>query len=350
MRIAQVSPLYESVPPRRYGGTERIVHFLTEELVRRGHEVVLYATGDSATSAELRAVCPQALRLCRGIQDGSAYHVLQLGMVCSDSEEFDVVHAHVDFRALLLTRFTRTPIVSTNHNRLDSPEYRAMVRAYPEAWLTSVSDSQRKPLSWANWAATVYNAVPVDEIQFSERPGAYLAFLGRMSPEKGPAEAIEVAKLTGMPLKIAAKINDFEQDYFDAVVRPLLNHPLIEFLGEVGEQEKRELLAGAYALLFPVSWPEPFGLAMIEAMACGTPVLAFSHGAVPEVMEDEVTGFICSDVREMAARVRDVEEIDRRACRLLVERRFSVERMADGYEEAYQRVLASADEPQLRAA
>jgi len=341
MRIALVPPLYESVPPKLYGGTERVVYYLTEELVRRGHDVTLFASGDSQTSGRLQAVIPEPLRVNPSAQDPCAFHVLQLGMVYGQAEEFDVIHAHVDFRALPFSRFVRTPTISTNHNRLDSPEAIATSQAYPEAHLTSISDSHRGPLHWANWVATVYNGIPVERFKFSPRPGSYLAFLGRMSPEKGPAEAIAVARRVGMPLRIAAKVNGFEREYFDQVLRPLMDHHLVEFLGELGEKDKTDLLSGAYALLFPANWPEPFGLAMVEAMACGTPVLAYPRGAVPEVVADGVTGYLCRDEEEMAARVADLDRVDRRACREHVLARFSVARMVDGYEEAYRRVLAA---------
>jgi glycosyltransferase involved in cell wall biosynthesis len=342
MRIAQVAPLYESVPPRLYGGTERIVHYLTEELVRRGHEVTLYASGDSVTRARLRAIYPEALRLNPPTQDPIVYHVMQLGVVLAEAAEYDVIHAHTDFRALPLARFCPTPIISTNHNRLDSPESINLSRAYPDAFLTSLSQSHRRPLPWANFVGTIHNAVPVERFEFSHLSGQYLAFLGRLSPEKGPAEAIAVAKRAGIPLKIAAKINDSEREYYESVLRPQMDHPHIEFLGELNQQEKVRFLADACALLFPVNWPEPFGLAMIESMACGTPVLAFPHGAVPEVMSDGVTGYMCRDEDEMAARCIDVVELDRLACRNHVETNFSIERMADGYEEAYRRAIAQS--------
>jgi glycosyltransferase involved in cell wall biosynthesis len=349
MRIAQVAPLYESVPPKLYGGTERIVHYLTEELVRRGHEVTLYASGDSQTRARLRALCPEALRLNPPTQDPFAYHVLELGTVLAEADDYDVIHAHVDFRALPFSRFTRTPIISTNHNRLDSPEAIALSQAYPDSYLTSLSDSHRLPLPWANFVATVHNSVPVEHFTFSSQSGDYLAFLGRMSPEKGPAEAIAVAKRAGIPLKIAAKINDFERDYFENVLRPEMDHPHIEFLGELNQQEKIDLLSDAAALLFPVNWPEPFGLAMIESMACGTPVLAYPRGAVPEVLAEGITGYICHNQDEMVARVADIGALDRLACREHVETRFSIRRMVDGYELAYRRVIAAARNHRLAA-
>lgn len=349
MRIAQVAPLYESVPPKLYGGTERIVHYLTEELVRRGHEVTLYASGDSMTAARLRAVCPEALRLNPPNQDPVAYHVLQLGAVLAEADEYDVIHAHTDFRALPFGNLTSTPVVSTNHNRLDSPEAIALSRAYPNANLTSLSHSHRRPLPWANFVATVHNAVPVERFTFSSRSGQYLAFLGRLSPEKGPAEAIAVAKRAGIPLKIAAKINDWERDYYENVLLPEMEHPHIEYLGELNQQEKIDLLSDAYALLFPVNWPEPFGLAMIEAMACGTPVLAYPHGAVPEVLAEGVTGYLCRSQDEMVDRVADVVDLDRLACRTHVETRFSIGRMVDGYEEAYRRVIAAARRGRIAA-
>ena len=339
MRIAQVAPLFESVPPRRYGGTERVVYSLTEELVRRGHEVTLYATGDSQTSARLRPALRQPLRQISGIQDPCAYHGLQLGMVYREAEDFDVIHSHAEFRALPFSLLVQTPTVSTNHNRLDTRDCLAICRAYPEAYLTSISNSQRAPLPWANWVATVYNALSTDLYTYSASEGSYLVFLGRMSPEKGPAEAIEVAKRVGIPLKIAARVTPHDRDYFDEVLRPALDHKLIEFLGEIDERAKVKLLAGAYALLFPVNWPEPFGLVMIEAMACGTPVLAHPIGAVPEVVTDGVTGFHCRDIDEMVARVADVGRLNRQDCRMEVERRFSIKQMTDDYERAYCKVI-----------
>ena len=267
---------------------------------------------------------------------------MQLGTVLAEAGEYDVIHSHVDFRALPLAQFSSTPIISTNHNRLDSPEAIALSRAYPDAYLSSLSRSHRGPLPWANFVATVHNAVPVEHFEFSSRSGQYLAFLGRLSPEKGPAEAIAAAKRAGIPLKIAAKINDFERDYYESVLRPQMEHPDVEFLGELNQSEKVRFLADASALLFPVNWPEPFGLAMIESMACGTPVLAFPHGAVPEVLTEGITGYLCRDEGEMAARCADVVDLDRFACRDHVETNFSIQRMADRYEAAYRRVIEQA--------
>ncbi|MGH2461339.1 MAG: glycosyltransferase family 4 protein [Chloroflexota bacterium] len=345
MRIAMVAPLYESVPPNGYGGTERVVASLTDELVRRGHEVTLFASGDSRTSAHLVSICPAALRLGRRLDDPIAYHILQLGTVYQRAGEFDLIHSHCDFRAFPFAGLTATPTVSTNHNRLDSPENRAMLRAYPDAAVTALSDSHRRQLVGGRCVGVAYNGIPVADFPFHRSAGRYLAFVGRLSPEKGPLDAISAAERSGIPLKIAAKINEWEQSYFDTVLRSHLRPPRIEYVGELDEKRKRDLIGGALAVLCPLRWPEPFGLVMIEALAVGTPVLAYPSGAAPELVDDGVTGFLCADVDSLVDRVTRVPAIDRRACRESAERRFSVGAMADAYERAYQAVLASSGRP-----
>ncbi len=339
MRIAQVAPLSESVPPKCYGGTERIVSGVTEELVRRGHEVVLFASGDSTTAAELIACCPQGLRLDRGVQNHMAYTVIELGKVSDLAEEFDLIHSHIDYFAFPLSRLTRTPIVTTLHGRLDLPELQHVYAEYPEVPLVSISEAQRRPLRHATWLRTVYNGIDLRHFTLRERRGDYLAFLGRISPEKCADRAIAIARAVGMPLRIAAKVDPVDEEYFTEKIQPLLRDPLVEFVGEIDEAQKDEFLGNACAYLFPINWPEPFGITMIEAMACGTPVIAMSHGSVPEVVVDGRTGFICGSMAEMIASVQKIDRLDRRACRMHVAGRFSVERMADGYEAAYRRVL-----------
>src|SRR5581483_2954250 len=286
MRIAQVAPLYESVPPRLYGGTERVVSYLTEALVHEGHEVTLFASGDSITSAKLEVQCLEALRLNPHCQDSLAPHLSMLGRVYRRAAEFDVIHCHTDYLGLPFTHYTRTPTVLTLHGRLDIPEVAPLYTDYPNVALVSISDDQRRPLPNVSWAATVYHGLPSSLYKFQPAPRSSLLFLGRISPEKRPDVAIQVACRAGVPLKIAAKVDKVDQSYFDARIRPLLNHPLVEFIGEVDEQQKQHLLGDALALLFPIDWPEPFGLVMIEALACGTPVIARRRGSVPEVLRD----------------------------------------------------------------
>ncbi len=339
MRIAQVAPLYESVPPRLYGGTERIVSYLTEGLVRRGHDVTLFASGDSETSARLRSPCARALRLDRACKDQLAPHLVMVEQVAQEAADFDIVHYHIDYLHYPTTRRTHQRHVTTLHGRLDIPELVPLYQEFRDMPLISISDAQREPLRWANWQATVYHGLPKDLYAFHEEPGSYLAFLGRISPEKGCDQAIDIARRVGLPLKIAAKIGDDDQKYFESVIRPRLREPGIEFVGEIREPEKSPFLGGARALLFPIDWPEPFGLVMIEAMACGTPVLAFSCGSVPEVLEDGVTARIGRSVEDLVRAMEDIEKIDRRRCRETFERRFSDARMADDYEQVYHQLV-----------
>ena len=339
MRIAQVAPLHESVPPRLYGGTERVVSWLTEELVRRGHEVTLFASGDSSTRARLVAPCARGLRLDAAAPDPLMAHVTELGAVADRLHEFDVVHAHIDFPSFLLGRLAQVPFVHTLHGRLDLPGQREAFAAFPDAALVSISDDQRAPLAGLhlNWRATVYHGMPVDRIPVASGSGrgGYLAFLGRISPEKGPALAIAVAQEVGIPLRIAAKVDAADRTYYEREIRPLIDGTLVQYVGEIGDEEKWKFLGEARCLLFPIDWPEPFGITLIEALACGTPVVARSRGSVPEIVVDGETGWVGETVRELADAVRRVERIDRDRCRAAVTERFSVAAMTDGYERVY---------------
>jgi glycosyltransferase involved in cell wall biosynthesis len=347
VKIAQVAPLYESVPPRLYGGTERVVSYLTEELVRLGHQVTLFASGDSRTIAELVPACPEALRLDDNCRDQMVHHVRLLDLVFSQLHRFDVVHFHIDYLHFPLSRRHCFVHVTTLHGRLDIPDLRPLYREFAEMPLVSISDAQRRPLPWANWQATVYHGLPLDAFTFRPRPGKDLVFLGRISPEKGVEQAIEIARRAGRHLKIAAKVDRADRDYFEEKIKPLLREagPSIEFIGEVGGADKDRFLGDAYALLFPINWPEPFGLVMIEAMACGTPVIAFPHGSVPEVMQDGLTGFVVADVDEAVASVERVATLCRSCCRRVFEERFSAGRMAGDYVAVYRRLMQAREHP-----
>ncbi len=343
MRIAQVAPLFESVPPRLYGGTERVVSCLTDELVRRGHDVTLFASGDSRTAATLVPVVERAMRYGSDTRDPLAVEFTrELGMVFSRATDFDVIHCHVDYLAFPFGALSRTPTVHTIHGRLDLPHLVPLYQQFSTIPLVSISMAQRAPLEplGVRWAATVYHGLPTERYAFAAQDKGYLAFLGRLSPEKQPDMAIEIARRVGLPLKIAAKIDAVDREYFDRTVAPLLDDPLVEFLGEIGDDDKAEFLGGARALLFPIDWPEPFGLVMIEAMACGTPVVARPCGSVPEVVVHGRTGFLGSSLIELADAVKRIDEIDRAACRRHVEERFSVGRMAQDYEAVYRRLGA----------
>ncbi len=340
LRIALLAPPAERVPPALYGGTERVVSALTEELVRRGHRVTLFASGDSRTAATLVPVCARALRLDPTVADVHVYTMRELGLAFARADEFDVMHNHLDYFALPFTSLTRTPVVTTLHGRLDLPDLPAIFGDYPAAPLVSVSDSQRTPLRWANWVATVYNGIDLRAYPTVYTvPGTYFAFIGRISPEKNIEAAIRIARATGIPLKIAAKVDRADRDYYERVVRPLIDGQFIEYIGEIGEEAKNAFLGKAYALLFPIDWPEPFGLAMAEALACGTPVLGLRRGSVPEVVADGVTGFVRDSEEELAAAAWRIPELDRAACRRRVEERFSAATMADGYEAAYRALV-----------
>lgn len=339
MRVAQVAPLYERVPPEYYGGTERVVSYLTEELVRMGHRVTLFASGDSVTAAELQAPCARALRLDPHCRDPLAPHVRMLGWVYERARDFDVIHCHTDYLGLPLTRFVATPTVVTLHGRLDIPEIAPLYREYPEVSLVSISEAQRAHLPGVRWLATVPHGLPPRLYPFREKRGSYLLFIGRISPEKGPDRAIRVALRAGVPLKIAAKVDAVDRPYFETVIRPLLDDPGIEFLGEVDERRKPELIGEALALLFPIDWPEPFGLVMIEALACGTPVIARSRGSVPEILRHGRTAWLCESEDDMVAAVQRAAELDRAACRREFECRFTASVMARNYLAVYERVL-----------
>jgi glycosyltransferase involved in cell wall biosynthesis len=339
MRIAQVAPLYESVPPQLYGGTERVVSALTEELVARGHEVTLLASGDSVTSANLVPCAPTSLRLDDSVRDGVAYTLMELAEVFGCQDDFDVIHNHTDYFAFPFARHARTPVLTTTHGRLDLPEVQRVYRYFADAALASISKSQRAQVPELNWIGTAYNGVDFSHFQLRREQGTYLAFLGRISPEKRADRAIEVARSLGMPLKIAAKVDAVDRDYFEHAIRPHLASPLVEFIGEVNEQDKDEFLGNAFAYLFPIDWPEPFGLTMVEAMACGTPVVAMNCGSVPEVVSDGVSGFICNSMWEFIDAVPKVASLDRAACRAYAESRFSSQVMTDRYESLYAELL-----------
>jgi glycosyltransferase involved in cell wall biosynthesis len=340
MKIAQIAPLYESVPPKLYGGTERVVSYLTDELVQQGHEVILFASGDSVTRAKLVPVSKRALRL-EGphVIDPIAHHVRMLEMVHRQVRDFDVVHFHIDYLHFPLA--TRYPVaaLTTLHGRLDIPDLFPLFQEFSNVNVVSISNAQRKPLSWANWRGTVYHGLPIGLYRFQEKPGAYLAFLGRISPEKRVDRAIQIARRTGMQLKIAAKVDAVDREYFEAKIRPLLNDPLIEFIGEIGEAEKNEFLGNALAVLFPIDWPEPFGLVIIEAMACGTPTIAYRNGSVPEILEDKKTGFIVHNLEDAVSAADRVRLLSRHVCRSVFERRFSASRMARDYLAIYKALL-----------
>jgi glycosyltransferase involved in cell wall biosynthesis len=339
MRIAQVSPLLESVPPQLYGGTERIVSYLTEELVRQGHEVTLYASGDSLTSARLRPMCDRALRLGDSLADPVAHHMLLLEHVMREAHNFDIVHFHLDYLPFPLIRRNGIPSLTTLHGRLDASGVPSLFREYSDMHLVSISDAQREPMPWAGWAATVHHGIPEDLYKQGDGDGGYLAFLGRISQEKRLDRAIEIARQVGMPLRVAAKIDGADQTYFEENIRDLLGDANVDFIGEIGENEKNEFLGNARALLFPIDWPEPFGLVMIEAMACGTPVIAFRGGSVEEIIEDGVTGFVVSDIEEAVKAVLNLDAIIRSVCRARFEQRFSVSRMGCEYVNVYRRIL-----------
>jgi glycosyltransferase involved in cell wall biosynthesis len=341
----------ESVPPKHYGGTERIVSYLTEELVGAGHEVTLFASADSLTRAELRPMCEVGLRLAPAPKDPIAYHLLMLEEVRRSARDFDIIHAHVDLLHYPLLREHSARCLTTMHGRLDLPLLPRMHEMFDDFPLVSISEHQRLPIPDANWAGTVHHGLPFNLLPCSAKNDGYLAFLGRISPEKRPDRAIEIAVSAGARLKIAAKIDPADAEYWDHVIRPLVEQaPNVEFIGEIDERQKASFLGGAKALLFPIDWPEPFGLVMIESLACGTPVIAYNHGSVSEVIEDGVTGFLVGSIEEAVDRVGKVERLDRAAIRRNFERRFSAGRMASDYVAIYQRMIALATaRPRLHA-
>lgn len=339
MRIAEVAPLIESVPPKAYGGTERIVSYLTEALVGLGHEVTLFASGDSVTKARLVPVVERSLRLDPRRPDWLAWTTIMLDRVFESASQFDIIHFHIDYLHFPVVRRCRTPCVTTLHGRQDLPDLDPLYRHFCEQPLVSISDSQREPLPMAHWCATVHHGLPEDLYRFHPKPGDYFAFLGRVSPEKRVDRAIHVAVACGVPLRIRAKVDAADRHYFESQVRPLLDHPLVEFGGEIEEHEKDEFLGHARALLFPIDWPEPFGLVMIEALACGTPVLAYPGGAVVEVLQHGVTGYIVNDQQQAIAAARRIDLIDRRHCREAFEARFTARAMAERYLNVYRSLV-----------
>jgi glycosyltransferase involved in cell wall biosynthesis len=339
MRIAQVAPLYESCPPQLYGGTERVVSYLTEELVKLGHDVTLYASGDSRTAARLEAGCSRALRLDPDCRDPLAHHMIMLHRLAQRADDFDIIHFHTDYYHFPLFAGQSHKALTTLHGRLDLPDLPAIMREFAGMPLVSISDSQRAPLAWANWHGTVYHGLPLDLYRAGCGDGGYLAFLGRICPEKRPDLAVEIAQGAGLPLTIAAKVDKVDRAYYKTRLKPLLKDPRIDFIGEIGEGEKGAFLGDAVALLFPVDWPEPFGLVLIEAMANGTPVIAFRRGSVPEIVEPGVTGFIVDNIEEAVAAIAPARALDRLAIRRRFEERFSVERMAKDYLSLYASLL-----------
>ncbi len=345
MKIAQVAPLIESVPPKLYGGTERVVSYLTEELVRLGHEVTLFAAGDSQTRAELVPCCPTGLRLDPSVRDPLPYTVGMVEKVRQRASEFDIIHFHTDLIHFPAFRGLAERTVTTFHGRLDLPGLPGLLREFADVPVISISDDQRRPVPYLRWISTVYHGLPQDILPFGEGAGGYLAFLGRICPEKRPDRAIEIARRSGIPLRIAAKVDETDESYFRERIRPLLEDPLVEFVGEIGETEKSAFLGDALGLLFPIDWPEPFGLVMIEAMACGTPVIGFRCGSVTEVIEDGVTGYVVDDVASAVHAVARLGEIDRRRVRHRFEARFSATRMAKDYVAAYDCVMTGEPFP-----
>ena len=336
MRICQIAPLAESVPPKLYGGTERVVAWLIDELVGLGHEVTLFASGDSVTRARLNAVWPRALRLGRPRTDPMAVQAALLEEVARIAAEFDVIHAHIDWLHLPLLSRLGTPFLTTCHGRMDLPGFPDVIGRFPAAPFVSISDNQRVPLREANWIGTVYHGLPVNLYEPSFERGSYLAFLGRLTAEKGPEAAIRIARAAGMPLHIAAKVPRGERGYFKERLEPKVDGKQIQLTGEVNDETKRQFLAGAAALLFPIDWPEPFGLVMIEAMACGTPVIAFKTGSVPEVVDDRITGFVVSSEEEANQAIARLGELDRQRVRAHFEKRFTARRMAEEYLRHYE--------------
>ncbi len=340
MKIAQVSPLMEAVPPRFYGGTERIVAYLTDELAALGHDVILFAAGDSATKARLEVVWPRALRLDPGMRDYLAPHIVMLEMLARRAEEFDIVHLHVDYLGYPILRRTGVPFVTTLHGRLDLPELQRVYETFDDVPVVSISDAQRGPLPQANYIATVQHGIPELLLRPRLECGSYLAFLGRISPEKAPDAAIRIAAKAGMRLKIAAKVDQVDQQYFVERIEPMLAAPHVEFIGEIDDAQKAEFLGDAAALLFPIAWREPFGLAMIEAMACGTPVIAFRNGSVPEIVDDGITGFIVDNEEQAVGAAKRLHHLDRARIRRVFEECFTARRMAENYLDIYRSLIA----------
>ena len=349
MRIAQIAPLTEAVPPKLYGGTERVIAWLTEELVALGHDVTLFASGDSHTSARLEPIWPRALRLDTSVRDPMGLHMAMLEQVRRQSDQFDVLHFHLDYYPFSLFSRQTTPFITTLHGRLDLPEHQPVFTTFSSMPVISISNSQRRPVPQAGWVKTIYHGLPADLLTPKPVRPSYLAFLGRISPEKSVDRAIRIAERCGLPIKIAAKVDKADRDYFEEQIRPLMSLPFVEYLGEINDAQKPEFLSGAIALLVSIDWPEPFGLVMIEAMACGTPVIAFNRGSVPEIVEDGLTGFIVEDETSAVGAVGQLSTLSRERVRARFDERFTARRMANEYLAVY-RQLAEAANPRLRLA
>jgi glycosyltransferase involved in cell wall biosynthesis len=347
MHIAQVAPLTEAIPPKLYGGTERVVSWLTEELIALGHEVTLFASGDSVTSARLEAVWPRALRLDGAVRDPNALHMMMLERVYRRAGDFDFLHCHLDYYPFSLLSRQPTPFVTTLHGRLDLPEHQPVFDTFSAMPVVSISNAQRRPLPRANWVRTVHHGLPINLLTPKPVKPGYFAFLGRIAPEKGIDRAIRIAEHCGVPLKVAAKVDRTDQDYYDEQIAPMMKSGNVEYIGEINDGEKSEFLSGAIALLVPIDWPEPFGLVMIEAMACGTPVIAFNRGSVPEIVEDGLTGFIVEDQTGAIGAVDRLAQLSRGKIRRRFEERFTARRMAQEYLVAY-RSLTDSVAPHLR--
>ena len=349
MRIAQVAPLTEAVPPKFYGGTERVVHWLTEELVALGNDVTLFASGDSRTSAKLDPMWPRALRLDGSVRDPNALHMVMLERVRQkcDNEEFDILHFHLDYYPFSLFSRQPTPFLTTLHGRLDLPEHQPVFTTFASAPVVSISSTQRRPVPQANWLATIHHGLPENLLTPRAVTPQYLAVLGRIAPEKGVDRAIRIAIRCGIPLKIAAKVDRADQEYYDGVIRPMTEHPLVDYIGEIGDHEKPDFLSGALGLLLPIDWPEPFGLVMIEAMACGTPVIAYNRGSVSEIIDEGLTGMVVEDESSAVAAVRELPRLDRGKVRKQFEARFTARRMALDYLAAYRQLMERA-EPRIK--
>jgi glycosyltransferase involved in cell wall biosynthesis len=349
MKIAQVSSLMEAVPPKLYGGTERIVAYLTDALVELGHDVTLFASGDSITKAKLEPGWPHALRLDEGMRDYLAPHIILLETLARRAEDFDIIHLHIDYLGYPVLKRIGVPFLTTLHGRLDLPELRGIYQTFSDVPLVSISDAQREPLPDANYIGTIHHGLPQHLLTPGDGSGGYLAFIGRISPEKAPDAAIRIAAAAGMKLKIAAKVDKVDQAYFEQHIEGALTQPHVEFIGEIDETRKSAFLGQAAGLIFPIAWREPFGLAMIEAMACGTPVIAMRRGSVPEVVEDGVSGFIVDSEAEAIAATKRLNTLDRARVRQVFDQRFTGRRMAEDYLRLYQR-LAAADRPLLKFA
>jgi glycosyltransferase involved in cell wall biosynthesis len=338
MKIAQVAPLYESVPPALYGGTERVVSYLTEELVRQGHDITLFASGDSATKAKLVAACPRSLRL-NDVPDQLLPHIMMIDQVLERAAEFDIIHFHIDYLHYPATRRAGVCHLTTLHGRLDLPQLADLYKQFDDMPLVSISNAQREPVRDVRWEGTIYHGLPLDLYHFHPQPERYVAFVGRTSPEKRLDRAIEIALAAGIELRIAAKVDPSEKEYFDRELAALVDQPGITWIGEIDDSQKDEFMGNAMALLFPIDWPEPFGLTMIESFACGTPVIAWPNGSVPEILDDGGTGFFCTGIDEAVAALKRIDEISREHCREVFEDRFSSRRMARDYVRIYERLV-----------